>query len=206
MVRTIPSILIAHAMIRLVEITTYLTVSDLSYLPYTLTAYSPHGFPLPKGRALLKPLKIKSLISFNDDVERLNHIWNPLPQLEYCTVYFLLETYTRGLGDVAHASDYWKLHVILGIYIWPYIQNKNYFTALGSRYNSNKFGLTGSISRQLPAATMTRPMTAASAFTYTSTPVQSRRRPDKEAWEPVPSIPKAHMPHSAQIKQVHKLA
>lgn len=80
------------------------------------------------------------------------------------------------------------------------------FIALGSRFSpgsgANTFGLTGSVSRRLPAATMKRPMTAAAAYTYTSTPVQSHHRVDKEAWEPVPSIPKSHMPHSAQLKQV----
>ena len=49
---------------------------------------------------------------------------------------------------------------------------------------------------------MKRPMTAAAAYTYTSSPVQSQHRLDKEAWEPVASIPKSHMPHSAQLKQV----
>ena len=83
------------------------------------------------------------------------------------------------------------------------------FVALGSRFRPSgggggypAFGLTGSVSRQIPAATMKRPMTAAAAYTYTSSPVQSQHRLDKEAWEPVASIPKSHMPHSAQIKQV----
>ena len=85
----------------------------------------------------------------------------------------------------------------------------SFIVALGSRFRPSgggggypAFGLTGSVSRQIPAATMRRPMTAAAAYTYTSSPVQSQHRLDKEAWEPVASIPKSHMPHSAQLKQV----
>ena len=45
-------------------------------------------------------------------------------------------------------------------------------------------------------------MSAAAAYTYTSEPFHTRQFEDKVEWEPVPSIPKTHMPHTAQVAQV----
>lgn len=76
--------------------------------------------------------------------------------------------------------------------------------ALGSRYSPSRMSFHRSqpISRRVPAATMTRPYTAAAAYTYTSQPVNLGRNRDKAIWEPTATIPKTHMPHSAQKNQV----
>ncbi|XP_067946016.1 dynactin subunit 1-like [Watersipora subatra] len=78
--------------------------------------------------------------------------------------------------------------------------NYDLFDSIGSR----SFGLSGSVSRQLPAATMKRPMTAAASYTYTSEPIQCHKQRDEESWEPVASIPKTHMPFSAQRAQTQR--
>lgn len=49
---------------------------------------------------------------------------------------------------------------------------------------------------------MKRPMSAAASYTYTSEPVWSGRDREVPEWDPVPSIPKTHMPHTAQVSQV----
>ena len=74
-------------------------------------------------------------------------------------------------------------------------------SAIGSRFTpSPDYNLSHAISKRLPAATMTRPHSTVAGYSYTSRPINMRHR-EKMIREPMPSIPKTHMPHSAQRNQ-----
>ncbi|XP_074657638.1 uncharacterized protein LOC141910758 isoform X2 [Tubulanus polymorphus] len=68
---------------------------------------------------------------------------------------------------------------------------------------SRRYPRLQAISKMIPAATMVRPRTTQSlCYSYRSTPVHAEYWQDVEQFNPSPTIPKTHMPHSAQKRLV----
>ncbi|XP_060079805.1 dynactin subunit 1-like [Ylistrum balloti] len=63
--------------------------------------------------------------------------------------------------------------------------------------------LLHSVGNKIPAATMRRPKTAMSQFSYLSSPIHREYAPEGE-FISTPTIPKTHMPHSALRNQVQR--
>eukprot|EP00058_Branchiostoma_floridae_P007793 XP_002593281.1 hypothetical protein BRAFLDRAFT_83826 [Branchiostoma floridae] len=73
------------------------------------------------------------------------------------------------------------------------------FPGVHSMFSSPRsYHLSHSVGNHIPAATM-RPQSAMSAFSYTSSPVHEEYDPYERQFISSPTIPKTHMPHSAQI-------
>ncbi|XP_013408913.1 CAP-Gly domain-containing linker protein 2 isoform X2 [Lingula anatina] len=66
------------------------------------------------------------------------------------------------------------------------------------------YHLSHRVSNRIPAATMTRPYTSMSQYSYYSTPISSEYALDRDSFISSPSIPKIHMPHSALKRQVSR--